>query len=94
MIRAVVVKHGTGVHWSMLENVLPTAEIIPAVVYVILAKLDLHLYNPQLKLVDCLKSKAIFPQAYSPLLTDEAATEIANKYGLKTTDAVLLGYLR
>lgn len=63
-------------------------------------QLELHLYNPQLKLLDYLKSKTIIPQAYSPLgstnsplFTDEVATETADKYGLKTSD-VLLGYLR
>ncbi|KAF9225621.1 Aldo/keto reductase [Gyrodon lividus] len=78
----------------MLEKVLPTAEIIPAV-----NQLELHLYNPQLKLLEYLKSKTIVPQAYSPLgstnsplFSDVVATEIANKYGLKTPD-ILLGYL-
>ncbi|KIJ11693.1 hypothetical protein PAXINDRAFT_137693 [Paxillus involutus ATCC 200175] len=78
----------------MLEKVLPTAEIVPTV-----NQLELHLYNPQLKLLEYLKSKKIVPQAYSPLgstnsplLNDEVATEIANKYDLKTPD-VLLGYL-
>jgi diketogulonate reductase-like aldo/keto reductase len=59
------------------------------------------LYNPQLELLDYLKSKNIIPQAYSPLgstnsplLTDESATEIAKKRGLKSTSDVLLGYLR
>lgn len=79
----------------MLEKILPTAEITPAV-----NQLELHLYNPQLKLLDYLKSKKIVPQAYSPLgstdaplLTDESATEIAKKRGLKSTSDVLLGYL-
>ncbi|KAH0826744.1 NADP-dependent oxidoreductase domain-containing protein [Lanmaoa asiatica] len=78
----------------MLERILPTAEIIPAV-----DQLELHLYNPQLELLDYLKSKTIVPQAYSPLgstnsplFTDEVASEIARKYGLNTSD-VLLGYL-
>ncbi|KAG8216973.1 NADP-dependent oxidoreductase domain-containing protein [Butyriboletus roseoflavus] len=78
----------------MLEKILPIAEIIPAV-----NQLELHLYNPQLKLLDYLKSKTIVPQAYSPLgstnsplFTDEVATQIASKYGLNTSD-VLLGYL-
>jgi len=63
-------------------------------------QLELHLHNPQLKLLDYLKSKTVVPQAYSPLgstnsplFTDEVATEIARKYGLETAD-VLLGYLR
>ncbi|KAG1769873.1 NADP-dependent oxidoreductase domain-containing protein [Suillus placidus] len=79
----------------MLEKILPTAEIIPAV-----NQLEFHLYNPQLKLLDYLKSKKIVPQAYSPLgstdaplLTDESATAIAKKHGLKSTSDVLLGYL-
>ncbi|KAG1852490.1 NADP-dependent oxidoreductase domain-containing protein [Suillus subluteus] len=79
----------------MLERILPTAEIIPAV-----NQLELHLYNPQLKLLDYLKSMKIVPQAYSPLgstgaplLTDEFATEIAKKRGLKSTSDILLGYL-
>jgi len=79
---------------AMLEKILPTAEIIPAV-----NQLELHLYNPQLKLLEYLKSKAILPQAYSPLgstnsplFTDDVATEIAKKYGLTVSD-ILLGYL-
>ncbi|KAI9569808.1 NADP-dependent oxidoreductase domain-containing protein [Boletus coccyginus] len=78
----------------MLEKILPTAKIIPAV-----DQLELHLYNPQLKLLDYLKSKTVIPQAYSPLgstnsplFTDEMASEIARKYGLGIAD-VLLGYL-
>ena len=66
----------------------------------IISKLELHLYNPQLQLLEYLKSKTIVPQAYSPLgstnsplFADEVATEIARKYGLQTAD-VLLGCLR
>ncbi|KZP15753.1 Aldo/keto reductase [Athelia psychrophila] len=77
-----------------LEEILPTAEITPAV-----NQLELHLYNPQLKLIAYLKSKGIVAQAYSPLgstnsplLTDETATAIAKKYELQTSD-ILLGYL-
>jgi glycerol 2-dehydrogenase (NADP+) len=77
-----------------LEEILPTAEIIPAV-----NQLELHLYNPQHKLLVYLKSKGIVPQAYSPLgstnsplLTDEVASSIAQKYSLQTSD-ILLGYL-
>jgi len=79
---------------TMLEKILRTAEIIPAV-----NQLELHLYNPDLKLLEFLKSKTIVPQAYSPLgstnsplFADPVATETAHKFGLKTSD-VLLGYL-
>ncbi|EIW78172.1 Aldo keto reductase [Coniophora puteana RWD-64-598 SS2] len=78
---------------KILQKILPT-EIPPAV-----DQLELHLYNPQHKLIDYLKSQNIVPQAYSPLgsnyaplMTDETAAEIAKKHGLATTD-VLLGYL-
>ncbi|KAF8348456.1 NADP-dependent oxidoreductase domain-containing protein [Amanita rubescens] len=77
-----------------IEHLLPTAEIVPAV-----NQLELHVYNPQHKLIDFLKSKNIVPQAYSPLgstnaplLTDEVVVEIAAKHGLKPAN-VLLGYL-
>ena len=60
---------------------------------------EIHLYNPQHKFVNYLKSKGIVPQAYSPLgstgsplLSDETATAVAEKHGLKPAD-VLLGYL-
>ncbi|KAI0948029.1 hypothetical protein AcW1_009643 [Taiwanofungus camphoratus] len=76
------------------EEILPYAEIVPAV-----DQLEIHLYNPQHKLLDFLKSKGIIPQAYSPLgstgtplLSDETAAAIAGKYNLQTTD-VVLGYL-
>jgi glycerol 2-dehydrogenase (NADP+) len=62
--------------------------------------LELHLYNPQHKLVEYLKSKGIVPQAYSPLgtakstlFTDNEVVEIAKQHGLQPAD-VLLGYLR
>ncbi|TFK38255.1 NADP-dependent oxidoreductase domain-containing protein [Crucibulum laeve] len=77
-----------------LEEILPTAEIIPVV-----DQLELHVYNPQHNLISYLKSKGIVPQAYSPLgstnsplLTDEVITEVAKKHSLQTSD-VLLGYL-
>ncbi|KAG1729571.1 NADP-dependent oxidoreductase domain-containing protein [Suillus lakei] len=79
----------------MLEKILPTAEIIPVV-----NQIELHLYLPQLKFLDYLKSKKIVPEAFAPLgrasesvLTDESATEIARERGLKSTSEVLLGYL-
>ncbi|KAI6000384.1 NADP-dependent oxidoreductase domain-containing protein [Pisolithus orientalis] len=78
----------------MVEKILATANVIPAA-----NQLELHLYNPQHRLVAYLKSKGIVPQAYSPLgstnsplLQDEVATEIAKRHELKTSD-VLLGYL-
>lgn len=78
----------------MVEKILTTANVIPAV-----NQLELHLYNPQHKLVAYLKSKGILPEAYSPLgstnsplLHDEVAAEIAKRHELKTSD-VLLGYL-
>ncbi|KAJ7767802.1 Aldo/keto reductase [Mycena metata] len=77
-----------------LEKILPTAEIIPAV-----DQLELHVYNPQHKLLKYLYSKGIRPQAYSPLgstgsplFKDETVTELATKYGLQPAD-VLIGYL-
>ncbi|KAF8196064.1 NADP-dependent oxidoreductase domain-containing protein [Pholiota molesta] len=77
-----------------LEEILPTAEVIPAV-----NQLELHIYNPQHKLLTYLKSKDIVAQAYSPLgstnsplLTDEVVVEIASKHSLQPAD-VLLGYL-
>ncbi|KAL4079733.1 NADP-dependent oxidoreductase domain-containing protein [Scleroderma citrinum] len=78
----------------MIEKILTTADIMPAV-----DQLELHLYNPQLKLVAYLKSKGIVAEAYSPLgsagsplLEDEVARRIAESHDLKTSD-VLLGYL-
>ncbi|KAJ6532960.1 Aldo/keto reductase [Mycena capillaripes] len=77
-----------------LEKILPTAEIVPAV-----DQLELHVYNPQHKLLAYLRSKGIHPQAYSPLgstgsplFKDETVVEIATKHGLQPAD-VLIGYL-
>jgi glycerol 2-dehydrogenase (NADP+) len=53
-----------------LEEILPTAEIIPAV-----NQLEIHLWNPQHNLVAYLRSKGIIPQAYSPLGYTHTATE-------------------
>ncbi|KAF8958162.1 NADP-dependent oxidoreductase domain-containing protein [Flammula alnicola] len=79
---------------AKLEEILPTAEVIPAV-----DQLEIHVYNPQHKLISYLKSKGITPQAYSPLgstnsplLTDEVVTEVATKHSLQPAD-ILLGYL-
>ncbi|TFY70350.1 hypothetical protein EVG20_g2661 [Dentipellis fragilis] len=77
-----------------LEEILPTAEIIPAV-----NQIELHLYNPQHRLISYLKEKGIVPQAYSPLgstnsplMKDEVVLELATRYGVSPAD-VLLGYL-
>ncbi|CAA7261142.1 unnamed protein product [Cyclocybe aegerita] len=79
---------------AKLEEILPTAEIIPAV-----DQLELHVYNPQHKLITYLKSKGIVPQAYSPLgstnsplIADEEVVKVAVKHGLQPAD-VLVGYL-
>jgi glycerol 2-dehydrogenase (NADP+) len=65
-----------------LNEILPTAKVIPAV-----NQLELHPYNPQLNLVKFCKSKGIKLQAYSPLgstgspmLQDEVILEIAKKH--------------
>ena len=62
-------------------------------------QLELHIYNPSHNLLNFLRSKNIVAQAYSPLgstnsplLTDETATSLAEKYNLKVSD-ILLGYL-
>lgn len=76
-----------------LNEILPTAKVIPAV-----NQVELHPYNPQLKLVEFCKSKGIKIEAYSPLgstgspmLEDETILEIAKKHGT-TAPAVLIGY--
>ena len=65
-----------------------------------LSQLELHVYNPQHKLLSYLNAKGIVPQAYSPLgssnsplLTDDVVVQIATKYALQPSD-ILLGYLR
>ncbi|EIN08258.1 Aldo/keto reductase [Punctularia strigosozonata HHB-11173 SS5] len=77
-----------------LEEILPTATVVPAV-----NQLELHLYNPQHNLLKYLRSKGIVPQAYSPLgstnsplFSDETVVELSKKYDLQPSD-VLLGYL-
>ncbi|EAU89685.2 glycerol dehydrogenase [Coprinopsis cinerea okayama7 len=79
---------------AKLAEILPSAEVIPAV-----NQLELHPYNPQHELVAFLKSKGIVAQAYSPLgsagsplLQDETVVRIAEKHGLQPA-FVLLGYL-
>ncbi|KAG8931398.1 hypothetical protein FRC02_002785 [Tulasnella sp. 418] len=75
------------------EEILPEAEIIPAV-----NQLELHPYNPQHKLTEWLKSKGIVPEAYSPLgstnsplLKDEVVLEIAEKHKASPAE-VLIGW--
>ncbi|KAF9530293.1 NADP-dependent oxidoreductase domain-containing protein [Crepidotus variabilis] len=79
---------------AKMEEILQSAEIIPVV-----DQLELHVYNPQHKLISYLKEKKIVPQAYSPLgstnsplLSDETVLRLAGKHSLQPAD-VLLGYL-
>lgn len=98
----------------VLEKILAQAEILPAVDQVVFfyffansdsiaqvffSQLELHVYNPQHKLLRYLRSKNILPQAYAPLgssntalLTDEAVVDLASKYSINPSD-ILLGYL-
>ena len=80
---------------KMLEQILPTAKIIPAV-----NQLEIHVYNPQHKLQAYLRSKGILPQAYSPLgssgsplLSDDVVTSIAKKIDAQPAH-VLVAYPR
>lgn len=80
---------------SKLGEILPTATIVPVV-----NQLELHIYNPQHKLLDFLRSKGIRAQAYSPLgstnsplFKDDTVVSLAEKHSLQPAD-VLLGYLR
>ncbi|KAF9066667.1 NADP-dependent oxidoreductase domain-containing protein [Rhodocollybia butyracea] len=77
-----------------MDEILPTAEIIPAV-----NQLELHPYNPQHELLSYLHSKGIVPEAYSPLgstnsplLKDDVVVRIAQKHSVQPSD-VLLGWL-
>jgi len=76
-----------------MEELLTTAEIVPVV-----DQLELHVYNPQLKLMEFLKSKGITPQAFSPLgstgsplMSDPVVLKIAEERNLQPAE-VLLGY--
>ncbi|CAE6431134.1 unnamed protein product [Rhizoctonia solani] len=76
-----------------LNEILPTAKVVPAV-----NQVELHPYNPQLELVKFCKSHGIVMQAYSPLgstgsplLKDDVVVEIAQKHK-STPVAVLTGY--
>ncbi|KAF8512554.1 Aldo/keto reductase [Hysterangium stoloniferum] len=75
-----------------LEEILPTAEIIPVV-----NQLELHLWNPQHNLLAYLSSKGIIPQAYSPLgssnsplLTDETAVAMSKKYNVDVASVLIV----
>jgi len=77
-----------------LDEILPTATIIPAV-----NQLEIHPYNPQLKLVAYNASKGIVTQAYSPLgstnsplLSDPDILKIAEKYKVDPS-AILIAWL-
>ncbi|KAF5343442.1 hypothetical protein D9758_011837 [Tetrapyrgos nigripes] len=77
-----------------MEEILPTATIIPAT-----NQLELHPYNPQHELLAYLKDKGIVPQAYSPLgstgsplLKDEVILGIAQEHSIEAAD-VVLGWL-
>jgi glycerol 2-dehydrogenase (NADP+) len=78
-----------------LKEITAKATIIPAV-----NQLELHVYNPQKKLLKYMEEKGIKAQAYSPLgstnsplLKDEVVTAIAQKKGVEPS-AILLAYLR
>ncbi|GAA5898854.1 hypothetical protein JCM8208_005412 [Rhodotorula glutinis] len=78
---------------KMMEKLLTTAEVVPAV-----NQVELHPYLPQHDLIAYLKSKDIVPQAYSPLgstdsplLKDEEIQQIADKHGV-SVGTVLISY--
>ena len=77
-----------------LNEILPEATIIPAV-----NQLELHVYNPQKRLLAFMAEKGIRAQAYSPLgstnsslLKDEVVLEVASSHGVDPS-AILLAYL-
>lgn len=77
-----------------LEKFLPGVSTVPAT-----NQLELHIYNPDHKLVSYCKEKGITPQAYSPLgsngsplIKDETVQKIAEERGLAPAE-VLLGWL-
>ncbi|KAF7725532.1 hypothetical protein EC973_009562 [Apophysomyces ossiformis] len=76
-----------------LERLLKTAKVVPAV-----NQIELHPYNPQFKLLDYCRGKAIHCTAYSPLgssktdiLRDPTIERIAKEYG-KTPAQVLISW--
>ena len=77
-----------------LSEILPEATIIPAV-----NQLELHVYNPQKKLLSFMAEKGIRAQAYSPLgstnsslFKDEVVLEVAKSHGVEPS-VILLAYL-
>lgn len=77
-----------------LNEILPEATVIPAV-----NQLELHVYNPQKKLLGFMAEKGIRAQAYSPLgstdsrlFKDEVVLEVASSHGVDPS-AILLAYL-
>lgn len=77
-----------------LNEILPEATIIPAV-----NQLELHVYNPQKRLLEFMAEKGIRAQAYSPLgstdstlFKDEVVLEVASSHGVDPS-AILLAYL-
>lgn len=76
-----------------LEELLPNAEVVPAV-----NQIENHPYLPQQEIVDLCKSKGIHITAYSPLgstgsplFEEEGVQEVAKKHGVKA-GTVLLSY--
>jgi len=77
-----------------LNEILPEATIAPTI-----NQLELHVYNPQKKLLAFMAEKGISAQAYSPLgstdsslFKDEVVLEVANGHGVEPS-AILLAYL-
>ncbi|KAG8816107.1 hypothetical protein FRB91_000670 [Serendipita sp. 411] len=77
-----------------LKEILDGATTVPAV-----NQLELHVYNPQKKLLKFMEEKGIKAQAYSPLgstnsplMRDEIVVEIAESKGVEPS-TILLAYL-
>lgn len=86
--------------WTRLASLIYRQYLLLLISYVLAVQLELHVYNPQHKLLEYMKSKGITPQAYSPLgssnsplLADADVVTIAQHHHLEPAN-VLLGYLR